>query len=48
VNAALLVLAVAGVWWALARERGRRRRWKEADRLSRCLFAAAGVRRRWR
>ena len=47
-NAALLLLALAAVWWALLRDRGRRRRWKEADRLSRCLFAAAGVRRRWR
>ena len=27
----------------------RRRRWREAERLSRCLFATAGIRRRpWR
>ena len=31
--------------WSVAREAGRRRRWREAERLSRCLFAAAGLRR---
>jgi len=31
--------------WSVARENARRRRWREAERLSRCLFAAAGVRR---
>ena len=43
------VLALLG--WGLvleARERAARRRWQAAERLSRCLFAAAGVRRRYR
>ena len=31
--------------WSLAREAARRRRWREAERLSRCLFAVAGMRR---
>ncbi|GAC1561301.1 MAG: hypothetical protein NVS2B9_21780 [Myxococcales bacterium] len=31
-----------------ARERRRRGRWKEVDRLSRAMFAAAGARRRSR
>lgn len=31
--------------WSVARESRRRRRWREAERLSRCLFAAAGLRR---
>ena len=31
--------------WSVSREGARRRRWREAERLSRCLFAAAGVRR---
>ncbi len=31
--------------WSIAREGARRRRWREAERLSRCLFAAAGMRR---
>jgi len=48
VSAALIV----GVWialgWAIARAGRRRRRWREAERLSRCLFAAAGMRRRYR
>lgn len=42
-----LVLVAAGVVlaWSVAREAARRRRWREAERLSRCLFAAAGMRR---
>ena len=40
---AVVVSAVLG--WSVAREAGRRRRWREAERLSRCLFAAAGMRR---
>jgi lipopolysaccharide biosynthesis regulator YciM len=36
---------VAMLAWSLAREAARRRRWREAERLSRCLFAAAGMRR---
>jgi hypothetical protein len=38
-----LLLGIAGAlcWAAGARIRGRRRRWREAERLSRCLFAAA-------
>ena len=31
--------------WSIARENARRRRWRNAERLSRCLFAAAGMRR---
>jgi len=42
-------LVLAGVClvmgWSVAREHGRRRRWREAERLSRALFAAAGMRR---
>ena len=47
-GALLLGMAAALCWAALWRERGRRRRWREAERLSRCLFAAAGARRGWR
>jgi hypothetical protein len=43
---ALLFIAVAVVLaWSVVREAARRRRWREAERLSRCLFAAAGMRR---
>jgi hypothetical protein len=43
---ALVFIGVCGVMtWSIAREHARRRRWKEAERLSRCLFAAAGMRR---
>src|SRR5207248_11640297 len=43
---ALICIGVTAVMaWAVARESGRRRRWREAERLSRCLFAAAGMRR---
>ena len=43
---ALICIAVTAVMtWSVAREAGRRRRWREAERLSRCLFAAAGMRR---
>ena len=52
---ASLGLLTAGVLallaWGLfleARARAARRRWLAAERLSRCLFAAAGVRRRYR
>jgi hypothetical protein len=48
VSAALLLAAWTALVWAIARDRGRRRRWREAERLSRCLFAAAGLRRRYR
>ena len=45
----MTVLLMAGIClvmgWSIAREAGRRRRWREAERLSRCLFAAAGLRR---
>ncbi|HEX4384313.1 MAG TPA: hypothetical protein VH083_15235 [Myxococcales bacterium] len=45
---ALLMVGICGALaWSVAREHGRRRRWREAERLSRCLFAAAGA-RRWR
>jgi len=42
---ALFVGIVLLLGWSVARESRRRRRWREADRLSRCLFAAAGMRR---
>ena len=43
---ALIFIAIAVVLsWSVAREAARRRRWREAERLSRCLFAAAGMRR---
>jgi len=43
---ALLFIGIAAVLaWSLARDCARRRRWREAERLSRCLFAAAGLRR---
>lgn len=43
---ALIFLAIAVVLgWSVAREAARRRRWREAERLSRCLFAASGMRR---
>ena len=44
-SAALLVGIGLLLGWSVARESGRRRRWREAERLSRCLFAAAGLRR---
>ena len=44
-SALVFVAVVAILAWSLAREAGRRRRWREAERLSRCLFAAAGLRR---
>jgi lipopolysaccharide biosynthesis regulator YciM len=37
-----IVVALA---WSLAREGARRRRWREAERLSRCLFATGGLRK---
>jgi lipopolysaccharide biosynthesis regulator YciM len=43
---ALLLLGIAVVLvWSVAREAARRRRWREAERLSRCLFASASLRR---
>jgi lipopolysaccharide biosynthesis regulator YciM len=43
---ALIVIGVTAVMaWSVAREHARRRRWREAERLSRALFAAAGMRR---
>ncbi len=43
---ALVLLSIVGVLtWSVAKESARRRRWKEAERLSRCLFAAAGLRK---
>jgi hypothetical protein len=47
-SAALIVAVWIVLGWAVARAGRRRRRWREAERLSRCLFAAAGVRRRYR
>jgi hypothetical protein len=43
---ALLFVAIGLVLaWSVAKEAARRRRWREAERLSRCLFAAAFLRR---
>ena len=43
---ALVFIGITAVLaWSVAREHGRRRRWREAERLSRALFAAAGMRR---
>lgn len=43
---ALVFLAIlAALTWSVAREAGRRRRWREAERLSRCLFATARLRK---
>ena len=44
-SAALLVGAVVVLTWSVSVEWRRRHRWREAERLSRCLFAAAGMRR---
>ena len=44
-TALVFVAALAVLAWSIAREAARRRRWREAERLSRCLFAAAGMRR---
>ncbi|HXL39777.1 MAG TPA: hypothetical protein VN928_04450 [Myxococcales bacterium] len=44
-SALVFVGMVAVLAWSLARESARRRRWREAERLSRCLFAMAGMRR---
>jgi hypothetical protein len=48
VIAAVAVFVFAILGWSVTREAQRRRRWREAERLSRCLFAAAGMRRRYR
>jgi len=48
VSAALLVAVGVLLGWTVAREGKRRWRWRGAERLSRRLFAAAGVRRRSR
>jgi len=45
-SAAIFVAVGLALAWAIVHERGRRSRWREAERLSRCLFAAAGMRRR--
>ena len=43
---ALLFVAIAVVLaWSVAKEAARRRRWREAERLARCLFAASVLRR---
>jgi len=43
---ALIFCGVAlALAWSVARENAQRRRWREAERLSRALFAAAGMRR---
>jgi hypothetical protein len=44
-SALIFVAIVAVLAWSGARDCARRRRWREAERLSRCLFAAAGMRR---
>ena len=44
-SAAIFIGIFALLAWATAREAARRRRWREAERLSRCLFATAGLRR---
>jgi lipopolysaccharide biosynthesis regulator YciM len=46
---ALVFAGVAlALGWSVLREGARRRRWREAERLSRALFAAAGMhRRKW-
>jgi lipopolysaccharide biosynthesis regulator YciM len=44
-SAAIFIAIAVVLGWATAREAGRRRRWREAERLSRCLFATAGLRR---
>jgi hypothetical protein len=45
---ALALVAVIVLGWTSLEERRRSHRWREAERLSRCLFAAAGMRRRRR
>jgi len=45
-SAVLFVAVALALGWALVHKRRRRHRWREAERLSRCLFAAAGMRRR--
>jgi lipopolysaccharide biosynthesis regulator YciM len=47
-TAALLIATGLALGWSVAREKSKRRRWREAERLSRSLFAAAGLRRRYR
>ena len=43
---ALIFAAIAVILtWSVAREVARRRRWRDAERLSRCLFASARRRR---
>jgi len=41
----VFVFIVAVLTWSVVREAARRRRWREAERLSRCLFASARLRR---
>jgi hypothetical protein len=45
VSALVVIGFCCAMVWSVGRERARRRRWREAERLSRCLFAAAGLRR---
>jgi hypothetical protein len=45
VSALVFLAIVAALTWSVVREAGRRRRWREAERLSRCLFATAGLRK---
>ena len=47
--AALVVVALLGLFGsAWSSHRKQRRRWREVEHLERSLFAAAGVKRRWR
>lgn len=41
----MLVGAAVVLGWSVTVEFRRRHRWREAERLSQCLFAAAGMRR---
>jgi hypothetical protein len=42
-SALIWLVVFAALAWSVAKERQRTRRWREAERLSRCLFAAAGA-----
>ena len=44
-SALIFIGIVAVLAWSVARESARRRRWRDAERLSRCLFASGGMRR---
>jgi len=45
VSALIFAGIVLVMTWSIWREAARRRRWREAERLSRCLFAGARMRR---